>query len=247
MSKQRVNVQYQGKLFAVGIPIVLIFFFGCVGSSVSNVSQPSSSSVNCLGNPEASNTIVYLHGLDTEPPGPQELENRKILTQLAETAQVRIALPRGSEICGKLHCWGWNSDDKEARLAAQAIERAAQFCSPKYKSIGLIGFSSGGYIAMKLFRSNIFHEIGKGVRWAIVVGSGMMKGHLEPNPKSVKGYLMLLIGDKDKGNYDLDQNYFHLLTQKSQNVSLKVFSGGHEIPSEELRAIAIRSINGEYK
>ncbi len=95
---------------------VALIFFGCAGSIVK---QLNSSPVDCLGNPDADNTIVYLHGLDTEPPGPQELENRKILAQLAEVAQVRIALPRGSEICGKLHCWGWNSDNKEARLAAR--------------------------------------------------------------------------------------------------------------------------------
>ena len=191
-----------------------------------------------MGNSQSPNAAIYLHGLDSSEPGSQELVNRAALERLATDLNLRIALPRATSLCGEMRCWGWQTDDSDARSAVRQIESAISSCALNGKKVGLIGFSNGGYMVAKLFRSNDFPTIGSGVSWGVAIGSGMLRGPLEYESKVVKGNLTIIVGTADKGNFDPIQNYFQRLRSRSPNVQLRTFSGGHELPYESLLEVA---------
>ena len=96
-------------------------------------------------------------------------------------------------------------------------------------------------MTMKIFRSNLFHTIKPPVSWGVVVGSGLLKGNLEYEPKRVEGYLTLIAGKQDKYNFDPKQNYYKQLKKKSDHIEIIEFNGGHELPfSETLSAVRNR-------
>lgn len=188
----------------------------------------------CFGDPVFENTAVYLHGLDSKSPSLQEIGNRKIFEAIAKELKIRIAVPRATKLCnnGSL-CWGWALNDEEMNTTLKTIREAALTCSPSAKDIGLIGFSNGGYMIMKIFRSDQFYSTSPSVTWGLAIGSGMMKGPIEVKPTEVRGDLILLVGENDKYNYDPNQNYYNLLKKKSNHIRLIEFDGGHEIPPGE--------------
>ncbi|OFZ79400.1 MAG: hypothetical protein A2603_14515 [Bdellovibrionales bacterium RIFOXYD1_FULL_55_31] len=104
---------------------------------------------DCLGTWAAKHYLIYLHGMDTESPSPQEQQNREMLSRLAQVLNLRIALPRAKNACPtqpNLKCWDW-AFTKEAVQAelANAIAEANQ-CFPDGAAFSFVGFSNGGYL-----------------------------------------------------------------------------------------------------
>jgi predicted esterase YcpF (UPF0227 family) len=106
----------------------------------------------CLGPAQAKGHLIYLHGLT--PPDQEtqeEIENRKVLEQLARELSLRIAMPRAS-LCpnGKL-CWAAR-DKNEVLKTFDELRDKARACWKGQASYSLLGFSNGGYFALKLYK-----------------------------------------------------------------------------------------------
>lgn len=187
----------------------------------------------CLGSPAAQHGVVYLHGIDSVSPSSQELTNREVLKHLAEKWDLRIALPRAEMSCHHSVCWGWGGSGEEKTSAITKINAAAEACGLSKKSIGLIGFSSGGYMVAQLFRQEEFAKMKPPVKWAIAAASGLLKGPLEAHYKNLEGRLVFVVGKKD-ATYDPTQNYYNRLREKSSGVSLIEFEGGHELTKNSM-------------
>jgi hypothetical protein len=195
------------------------------------------SETQCMGPLKAKNYAVYLHGIDSKNPGSQELANRKVLQNIAAQLNLRIALPRAKEKCGNNICWGWSQTDETAKAAVTVIRDSVKSCFNGKKQYGLIGFSSGGYLATKLFRLCMLPKLLPEIQWIVTSGSSMMKGPLEQNPQDLKscGKLTMLVGDGDKENLDRDKNYPTLLRAKHANVEYEEFKGDHNLFEGPLR------------
>lgn len=105
--------------------------------------------VSCIGPDNAKGFLIYLHGMDSKSPSKQELQNRKILNDLASKYNLKIALPRAQMQCptqpGSI-CWGWTWNASElANIIPQILESREQ-CFPNDQPFGVIGFSNGGYL-----------------------------------------------------------------------------------------------------
>jgi hypothetical protein len=185
----------------------------------------------CVGSPEAKHYAVYLHGIDSAQPGEQEVANRKVLESIARKLKVRFALPRAKDKCGDGLCWGWAVTDEKALESVPAIRAAADACFPSGSSYGLLGFSSGGYLATKLFRACLIPEHLPNVKWVVTSGATMMKGPIEPKPEDLSGcrQLAMLIGTKDQFNNDPSRNYLKLLQSKHAKVEYVEFDGDHNL------------------
>ncbi|MEK6555146.1 MAG: hypothetical protein AABZ31_07900 [Bdellovibrionota bacterium] len=109
----------------------------------------------CIGSVKANRFIVYLHGIDTESPSLQELENRGVLKELAKSLNIRFALPRAKVACPtKIHqmCWTWAAKTSvDLAPVKSAIELAAADCFPS-KNYDVLGFSNGGIAVASLLR-----------------------------------------------------------------------------------------------
>lgn len=199
----------------------------------------SANANDCMGPDNAKSFAVYLHGIDSQKPSDQEKTNRKILSSIATKLKMKFALPRASEKCGPSICWGWALTDKDAKSAIGAIEAAANKCFPKSSNYGLVGFSSGGYMATKLFRSC---TTPRKVSWIVTSGSTMMKGPIEPEPKDLSqcGKLSMLVGTKDEGNRDPKKNYLNLLLAKKARATYEEFDGSHELNENTLEQMFIK-------
>jgi predicted esterase len=177
-------------------------------------------------------------------PSDQEIKNRSVLAVLAEELEMRIAVPRASSRCSEnTVCWGWALDDEDVKRALKEVANAAASCNLPDRKLGLIGFSNGGYLVVKLFRADMFKEAHPKIHWGIAVGSAMIKGPIEPHPFRVGGQLTLIIGNKDTFNYDPEQNYLKQLRRKSPSVQLREFAGGHELPLNETRDVIFELTN----
>jgi len=112
------------------------------------------STTECLGPSRPKAYAIYLHGLT--PPA-QELnevdDNREVLERLAKDLSLRIALPRGP-LCpsGKL-CWP-AGDREELLKTFNTLRGQAQTCWSGQAEYSLIGFSNGGYFALKLYKAH---------------------------------------------------------------------------------------------
>src|SRR5262249_37570459 len=140
--------------------VILIGVFTAVGCR-EHALDPSAPEVDlttarCIGPADAKRFAVYLHGADAPALSDQEVGNRRTLAQIAKELSIRIALPRASSTCpnqpGSV-CWGWTYNDAERTAAVTAIDAAAAACFPTDRRFVLIGFSNGGYLLEKLFRT----------------------------------------------------------------------------------------------
>jgi predicted esterase len=195
------------------------------------------SKVSCLGPPDALFNAVYLHGIDSPSPGDLELANRKNLAAIAEALSLRIALPRASTPCPEqtdMRCWGWSFDQEQLTAGVRAIDQAAQTCF-KGRRYGLIGFSNGGFFVGRLLRTC---AVRAKVPWMLTMGSSVLNGPLEAEPRSLAGcgHLVMLAGNGDSDNAEGLDHMVKELRAKGADVVGSRYDGGHEMPSEALRA-----------
>lgn len=111
------------------------------------------SSTECMGPLRSKAHAIYLHGLTPPSQRLNEVDdNREVLERLAKDLSLRIALPRGS-VCssGKL-CWP-AADKDELLQTFKTLRDEAQTCWSGQTPYSLIGFSNGGYFALKLYKA----------------------------------------------------------------------------------------------
>lgn len=203
-------------------------------------SAPTYALDECIGSKDSNTVAIYLHGMDTESPSPQELENRKILKKISEILNVGIALPRSTAKCPNKTqlCWGWNFN--EAGIIDSALKTSQQTnekCFPKSKHTGLIGFSNGGFVVnqiVKECRKNDFD-------WLISIGAGGSWNQTDKKDLSNCGSLTLMAGKKDKSNYESIKELKKWLTEKKANVTIVEYDDGHTIPEKDLQKV-LRSV-----
>jgi hypothetical protein len=112
------------------------------------------SSTECIGPLQPKAYAIYLHGLIPPAQRLNEVDdNREVLERLARDLSLRIALPRGS-LCpsGKL-CWP-AADKNELLQTFRTLRDGAQTCWSGQAEYSLIGFSNGGYFALKLYKAH---------------------------------------------------------------------------------------------
>lgn len=198
---------------------------------------------SCIGPEDSMGFMVYLHGRDFDPPGTLELQNRHVLEQIAENLHIKIALPRGSETCGgngPPRCWGWEISDSQTEEALKAIQSAADSCFGSGKSFGLIGFSNGGYVVDRIYRTCALRSSS----WFISVGAGAA------NPPSAQwaadlstcGTFTLIEGTQDPQNYDKSGTYLGKIQRRGGHAQELQFEGGHEIPYEPTRRAILENL-----
>jgi predicted esterase len=192
----------------------------------------------CLGPADATTFAVYLHGMDSPTVSDQELGNRDILAHAAAARSIRIALPRARTTCPSdpgARCWGWNFDDAEIDAAATTIADAAQACFGA-KPYGVIGFSNGGYLLSKLYRTCRLHDKLHDATWTITFGSAIFEGALEPQPGSLAGCgrIVIVAGTGDSRNFDPTDHLATVLNAKGADVTSLRFEGGHSVSEQPL-------------
>jgi predicted esterase len=206
----------------------VFFFLVFISASAEAVETQD---IQCLGSPRAKHFVVYLHGLDAKELSHQEVANRKILEQIAKKLDLRIALPRAQDKCSNVICWGWALTNEKAKESIPLIKASAKSCFASGTQFGLIGFSSGGYLATKLFRSCMLPSFLPEVNWIVTSGSAMMNGPIEPLPENLEkcGAITMLVGTKDKSNLDPSKNYLHQLEAKKAHIKYVEFEGDHNL------------------
>jgi hypothetical protein len=181
------------------------------------------SSVECMGPPAAKGYAIYLHGLESpDAPSEEEKRNRQVLATLGQDFAWRIALPRGA-LCpsGRL-CWPAKDRDQVLKTF-QTVQQDAQACWKGQPQYSLIGFSNGGYFALKLYKLHkdpLLHQI-------IASGSAgtWEKKADRPNPFSS---FHLMIGSQD---ITLKQasRLAEALRQSLPSFTFEKFQGGHRL------------------
>ncbi len=125
--------------------------------------------VECLGSPNATEKLVYLHGFEKpEAWSPEESSNREVLLELSKQRSMRIALPLSPFLCkNQQRCWASKSEEETLATFA-TIQKAVTKCwaDGENKSYSLLGFSNGGYFAFKIYKlhrdQRLKHIIGVG-------------------------------------------------------------------------------------
>ncbi len=186
-------------------------------------SPPIGSPVECMGPAAAKGYAIYLHGLESPAaPSEEEKRNRQVLARLGQDFAWRIALPRGA-LCqaGRL-CWPAKDRDQVLKTF-QTIQQDAQACWKGQPQYSLIGFSNGGYFALKLYKLHkdpLLHQI-------IASGSAgtWEKKADKPNPFSS---FHLMIGSQD---ITLKQasRLAEALRQSLPSFTFERFQGGHRL------------------
>ena len=201
--------------------ITIVFMLGATQTLASPLD------VSCIGPDNATGFLIYLHGMDSNSPSPQELQNRKILNDLASKYNLKIALPRAQMECptqpGSI-CWGWSWNSSELTNIIPQILESREKCFPSDQTFGVIGFSNGGYLINHWFQSGLFTDSKAIPRFFISSGAdrGFVQSttvELSKNPP-----LVLIAGDHDVYNHDLSEAYVNVVT----------FSGGHELNEDSL-------------
>jgi hypothetical protein len=173
----------------------------------------------CLGSERASRQVVYLHGLDTMAPSWQELDHRRALATLPDTA---IALPR-APACGAGRCWPDGDDGAAVTIAA--IREAARACFGERGSYGVVGFSRGGFALARLASCQAADA-----RWAIVASAFGHAG--EPGLRDCP--VAVVVGRRDRHHHDGAIGYARSREGAGWPTRLIEHAGGHRLDAASL-------------
>ena len=200
----------------------------------------------CIGDKNSEANAVYLHGFTDREYSGQERKNIKELRRLAEVMDLRIAIPLSPITCEqneeRQHCWGVDMTRTQAKRALAVATEAVGECFDSDSDFGVIGFSNGGYIATKFFSYCLAPQYQPRLKWIVTVGSAKLWGQGHSNRGSLRHCrpIALVIGKRDRHNYEYRQRYFRRLRAKGARVSILTFQGGHELKVGPL-ITAIRS------
>lgn len=209
------------------------------------IAFPVLSYAECFGPKDSKTVAVYLHGMDTESPSNQELENRKVLSKISESLKIGIAIPRTKNKCPNKTqlCWGWNFNDTGVVDTAiqLAIETQKQ-CFPKADQFGIVGFSNGGFIANQIVKDCKKTNF----KWLISIGAG---GSFNKNNKtdlSKCNSLTLMAGKQDKFNYEPIKDLAKWLKEHKADVTLVEYNSGHLLPEKDLEKVLKSIIQSKW-
>ncbi|WP_141735201.1 hypothetical protein [Oligoflexus tunisiensis] len=185
----------------------------------------------CIGPTAAKGHLIYLHGLTSpDQDTKEEVENHKVLEQLAQELSLRVALPRGS-LCptGKL-CWP-AKDPEEVLKTFEALRAKARTCWSGNPDYNLVGFSNGGYFGLKLYK---VHSDPKLKRIIASGSAGTWDSKSEkPNPHSS---FAIMIGQQDITLKKASQ-LAATLRKVSPGFRFETFPGGHRLDGRTLRLL----------
>lgn len=193
--------------------------------------------VTCIGNDNAQGFLIYLHGMDSIIPSPQELTNRKILTDIALKYNLKIAMPRAEMECPtqlESICWGWTWSSLELTTIIPKILSAREQCFSSDKPFGVIGFSNGGYLLNNWFQAGLLPSFG--INPSFIISSGADRGFILSNSidLSKNPPLILIAGDHDIYNHDMSETYSAQLMTMHADVKVVTFNGAHELNEDVL-------------
>lgn len=191
--------------------------------------------IECLGDREASLHAVYLHGLDSFGPSWQELQNRRVLAQLAEEHGLRIALPRGP-MCGSRRCWPYQTPAELGNIKSVLVQSKAS-CFDGAANYGVIGFSNGGFATAELFENCMLSDLS----WIIISGSGGFIEASRPRNLGACGEFTMIVGDSDRYHRAIAHNYFESLKSHQVEAKLIEFEGGHRLDFGALNDALLRA------
>ncbi|MFY7842103.1 MAG: hypothetical protein ACOVQW_04840, partial [Actinomycetes bacterium] len=169
----------------------------------------------CLGPLNANHFMVYLHGMDTVKPSPQEMNNRKVLKNIAGKLNLRIALPRAINKCPKdanQICWGWKFTDAGVEEVLKSSDSAIEECFPKAKKVGLLGFSNGGFAVNQIVKDCRTTNFD----WFISVAAGGSWNEESSRDLSKCGKIYMFAGKLDHQNFDSIKG-FNIWLQKNKS------------------------------
>jgi len=109
----------------------------------------NTSLVSCEGPEDADVGLVYLHGMDSPSPSPQEMSNRAVLEAVARHFSMRVAILRSLTRCSwrpEQLCWSWR-DRNQLLSRHEEIVRKSAPCFAKEARLILLGFSNGAFFA----------------------------------------------------------------------------------------------------
>jgi pimeloyl-ACP methyl ester carboxylesterase len=185
----------------------------------------------CIGPTAAKGHLIYLHGLTPPEKGTnEEAENLKVLEQLAQELSLRVALPRGP-LCpsGKL-CWP-AKDREETLKTFEALRAQAHSCWSGNPEYHLVGFSNGGYFALKLYKAHNDPQLKR------IIASGSAGTW---DPKSDKPHphssFALMIGQQDITLKKASQ-LAATLRKAIPGFRFETFPGGHRLEAQTLRKL----------
>jgi len=185
--------------------------------------------ISCIGPDSADTFAIYLHGMDSVAPSQQELENRRVLAEIAKLRNIRFALPRASMSCPMQTdaiCWGWKFDEIELNGILPKIFEARSACFQKEKPFWILGFSNGGYLLTRWYSLGMNPSMQPSP--TSIVASGSAKGHAPTNiDLSENPELILIVGKQDRFNFDPSEELFHQLKKLKAPIKLIEFQGGH--------------------
>lgn len=194
----------------------------------------SQAAVECIGPAKAGKFIVYLHGMDTEPPSPRELVNRKILTKLSKKLNIRFAIPRAKNPCptnSSQLCWTWGPKTaKELEPVKEIIVESAKECFAS-ESYSVLGFSNGGVAVSSFLR------LCDKVPFESAIAVAPVSGWHPTDPISLRGCgpkITAMVGTEDKENQKTIRSLISRLSSLNGPITLVEYEGGHELTYEAL-------------
>ncbi|NRA66535.1 MAG: hypothetical protein HRU19_18750 [Pseudobacteriovorax sp.] len=187
----------------------------------------------CLKPKDAKAGLIYLHGLDDNIPGNQELRNRKTLKHISKTLGVAIYAHRSQITCKRYNkkCW-LHSTPQQRTQAWNKILPKAKACFAETPVTLLLGFSNGAYLAAKLFEDCLVPSN------VVTVFSGGMGSKAPPwnKPSCKRGKIIGMIGKGDQIKAKAER-YIQNAKKAGQDARLLLHKGGHEILAPPLSQI----------
>ena len=235
------------KNLSSGCLLLALVFLGC--EHASNPDTPPKTPISetvCLGPQNATELIVYFHGMDSLKPSGQEENNRTILENIANQHGLRIALARSTRTCPEhpdALCWIWGEWDANIlthRINA-AIQQAKQACAPQANSTGLLGFSNGGVLLGRIVQQCL--QVQRD--WIVTVGAPGSWG-ADTDSLSVCGAISMMMGTSDVHNRPSGQKLFEHLKGRDAAATWVDFKGGHNLDKKSLEKALLRTA-GESK
>lgn len=200
------------------------------------ITFPMLSYAECIGPKDSKTVAIYLHGMDTESPSNQELENRKVLSKISESLKIGIAIPRAKNKCPNKSqiCWGCNfNEDGVVENALQLASASQTQCFPKSTQIGLIGFSNGGFVANQIIKDCKKTDF----KWLVSIGAGGSYNKNDKTNLNKCGALILMAGKEDKSNYEQIKSLEKWMNERKANVNFVEYESGHNLPEKDLEKV----------
>jgi pimeloyl-ACP methyl ester carboxylesterase len=195
---------------------------------VTSARAADQSTTECIGPTQPKGYVIYLHGfIPPDQKTNEEGENLEVLERLAKDLSLRIALPRGPLCPGGKLCWPAGDKDELLKTFVALRERS-QTCWTGQPEYTLLGFSNGGYFALKLYKA---HEDPRLTRIIAAGSAGTWDGKMDrAHPSSS---FAMMIGQQDITLKKATQ-LAHILRKIIPGFRFEKFPGAHRLDYKTL-------------